>query len=158
MSFEAKANYLQPRHCGAATKEARLLQPFLAQQLSPEPANIQVDRQRQCDCVSTAIRDGGGERGPVCSGDFLARPRSSAHAAFLMERTGLHTSPPSHGDRSRGVNVARTPPPHSLRSGSNGGTSSKQNPFASSSLEKSGYHGENLGVGNVEEGCVEDEG
>lgn len=46
--------------------------------------------------MSTAIRDGGGERGPVSSDNFLARPRSSAHAGFLMKRTGLHTSLPGY--------------------------------------------------------------
>lgn len=102
VSFEAKANYLQPRRRGEATKEARLLQPFLARESSPEPANIQVDRQRRCDCVCTPIRDGGAERGTEGSDNFLARPRSSAHAVFLMKRTGLHTSLPGYKRQRRG--------------------------------------------------------
>lgn len=57
--------------------------------------------------MCTPIRDGGGERGPVSSDDFLARPRSSAHAVFLMKRAGLHTSLPGYKRQRRGQEPGR---------------------------------------------------
>lgn len=61
VSFEAKANYLQPRRCGAATKEARLLPPFLAQELSPEPANIQGGGAGAIVCAHPSVMEEGSE-------------------------------------------------------------------------------------------------
>lgn len=69
VSFEAKANYLQPRRCGAATKAARLLQAFLAGELSPEPANIRGDSAGAIVCAHPSVMEerSGGQRAQTTS-------------------------------------------------------------------------------------------
>lgn len=68
VSFEAKANYLQPRLRGAPTKGGRLLQTvFFSSGAQPL---IQGGRQRRRNCACTTIRDGG-VGGVGGSDDFL---------------------------------------------------------------------------------------
>lgn len=135
VSFEARANYLRLRS-GNKGGGPGLLQPFLARELSLEPANVQVNARRRRDCVCTPVRGGGGERRPVSSDGFLPRPGSSAHAVFLMKRAGLRTSLPGYKRRRRGQKLGRkcgayaskltgeqqqpqrTPPPHQTKASS----------------------------------------